>query len=286
MKYTLEELIAELQVREISSVKNVLVKIVEVINNQNSSASDLKRLIESDPPLATRVMRRANSAYYGMSRRMEDILDAIVCIGFEAVRELSLSQKVCELFSNDEIVNGYSRQELWKHCVSVATCGKLIFRHEMRRIGEDIYTAGLLHDIGIIVEDQFMHDEFMQIMQSMEHEGKDLMDEERDVLGYTHADIGRGLADAWDFPAVLCEVLGSDGLPVWKQDDAALIASTLYVANTACMQRGIGFKEVCRIDERAYDDCLRKLNLSRRGMNLIMQEVEDNIQEMAQDGWF
>ena len=140
---------------DISSIKNVVSGIIKIINNPNSTVSDLKHLIEIDAPLSSKVLKIANSAFYYRGRRVSDIKQAIIWIGYDSIKELALSQKVCNIFKKNPSVNGYSRAALWKHCIAVALFSKLVFRREFGERGDNIYAAGLLHDIGIIAEDQF-----------------------------------------------------------------------------------------------------------------------------------
>jgi HD-like signal output (HDOD) protein len=204
MSKSLDQLLSLVNHSEIASIKATLSKIIEVIHNPESSVMDLKNLIEIDPPLAANVLRRANSAFYGMRRGIHSIMDAIIFIGFDAVKELTLNQKFFELFQKNGVeIHGYSRRVLWEHSIGVALCGKLIYRREFRKNGGDMYTAGLIHDIGIIVEDQFLHAELLSILADKEEHERDLHSAEADVLGYCHEDIGKRLAEDWNFPEEL-----------------------------------------------------------------------------------
>ena len=121
----------------------------------------IHNIIEVDPPLTAKLLKLANSAFYGYPKTIGEVQEAIVCIGFEAVKELALSQKICELFKKNDLINNYSRISLWKHSLAVAVFSKLLYRREFAKSGENIYVAGLLHDIGHIIMDQFLHDKFL-----------------------------------------------------------------------------------------------------------------------------
>ncbi|HDY90053.1 MAG TPA: HDOD domain-containing protein, partial [bacterium] len=111
----LNELVKNVNKSDISSIKGVIIRLITVINNPKTSAIDLKNIIEKDPPLASRLLKRANSAYYGFQKKINEIQEAIILIGFDDVIELALSQKVCELFQKDGHFEGYSRTGLWEH---------------------------------------------------------------------------------------------------------------------------------------------------------------------------
>ena len=122
----LSELVEEVNKSDISSIKQVIIQLIQIMNDPKAGAKDLQGIIEKDPPLSARLLKISNSAYYGFRRKISKILEAIVSIGFDAVKELALSQKVCELFNNSEAFEGFSRVALWEHSLAVALCGKYI----------------------------------------------------------------------------------------------------------------------------------------------------------------
>lgn len=193
---------------DISSIKQVVTEILRIIKDESSSARDLRNIVEKDPPLCANVLKLANSAQYGYPKSISDIQEAIICIGFDAVRELALNQKVCELFMKEDTIHGYSRLSLWKHCSAVALCCKMIYRREFRERGDNIYVAGLLHDLGIIVEDQFFREMFEQALKKSAQEEINLYTAEKATLKIDHAAISRAVADDWDFPDELVHAMG------------------------------------------------------------------------------
>jgi HD-like signal output (HDOD) protein len=288
MPKSLDELLVLVNKSEIATIKATLSKIIEVIHNPESSVMDLKNLIEIDNPLATNVLRLANSALYGMRRGISSVMEAIILIGYDAVVELTLNQKFFQLFQNSgqELLHGYTRRTLWEHSIGVALCSKLIYRREFRKNGGDMYTAGLIHDIGIIVEDQFLHADFFPILADMKKNGCDLHKAEIAVLGYCHEDVGERLAASWNFPGELCRVIGKAERLEAVDPPPSLMADTLYVANCACNQREIGFSELSGVDRSIYEACLNRLQIKERALDFIMDEVEAQIAQMKKDGWF
>ena len=106
----------------ISSIKEVIGEILGTIRDASTSAKDLKDLIEKDPPLCAKLLKRANSAYYGYPRTISDIQEAIVCLGFDSVWELALNQKACDLFAKEEVFEGFSRWSLWGWEAGASSC--------------------------------------------------------------------------------------------------------------------------------------------------------------------
>ena len=268
----------------LSSIKNVTSGIVRIISDPGSSAKDLKELIEIDPPLTAKVLKLANSAYYSPGKRIGEIGQAIITIGFDAVKELALSQKVCEIFDKDESLAGYSRMLLWKHSISVALLGKMIYRREFGERGENIYAAGVLHDIGLIVEDQFLQDRFKEILMRSTMQEKNLPQLERRVLGYNHTDIGRVIAADWNFPRELSAAIGYHHTPDRAKQKFARIAATLYIAECLSASCEIGYADTRFIDESLFQDCVQEWDLSAHGLDLIVAEMKQEMARMESQG--
>ncbi len=271
---------------EISSIKNVVSTIIQYINDPKTTTKNLKEIIEVDPPLAARVLRLANSAYYSSRNKVSEIMQAIIWVGFEAIKELALNQKVSEIFNKNESIEGYSRNSLWKHCLAVALLGKMIYRREFGERGENIYAAGLMHDIGIIVEDQFYQEKFTLVMKKSKNEKKNVAKAEYGVFGFDHTDVGGAIIDSWKIPQELCVAIGNHHNPDRVDQEFSRITSTLYIADSFCQEKGIGFGDSTFADNGVFNGCLRKLGLEYHALDLIVEEVEKEILKMEDEGFF
>ena len=271
---------------EISSTQNVVSGIINVINDPDSSAKDLNDIIEIDPPLTARVLKVANSAYYGSPRKISEIQHAVIWIGFDVVKEIVLSQKVCQVFDQDETISGYSGSSLWKHSVAVAILGKMICRREFGERGENAYVAGLLHDIGIIVENQFLENDFKNVLGKVKQEQKNLSTAEFEVLGFTHTDIGEMITDHWGFPQELVVAMGNHHNPETAPQEFTKITNTLYIADYLCQGRGIGYCDAPFSDSSIFQRCLKRLDVEGYALDLIVKDMEQEITMMEDHGLF
>jgi len=282
----IKEIVEAVNNSEISSIKQTVTHILRAINDPKSSVRELEHIIELDPPLAAKLLKVANSAFYGYPKTISAVQEAIVCIGFEAVRELALTQKVCSLFRKEGVINGYTRSGLWKHSVAVALCSKFIFRREFRRRGENAYAAGLLHDIGIIVEDQFIHSGFTDALRKAKAERNNLDKAETAVSGFSHMDIGRAIAEDWDFPHELADTIGNHHYPVVDRDNGSRTTSAVFIANYAVQKKGIGYCDAPYQDEALFLACLSRLNIRGKAIDLIIDEVKHEMNKLEKADWF
>ena len=267
---------------DISSIKQVVTEILNVIQDENSSAKDLKEIIERAPPLCSKLLRLANSALYGYSKSIGDIQEAIVCIGFDAVRELALNQKVCELFMKEEAIDGYSRWSLWEHSSAVGVCSKMIYRREFGQRGDNIYVAGLLHDLGIIVEDQFFQEMFRQSLKKFMSEKVNLYQAESELISINHTEIAWAIAVDWEFPDELIQAIGCHHEPEKADPEFERIVRSVYLANFLCQREKIGFVDAPIRSTALYRDSLAKLGIKDRAIELIVEELKAEIKKLRQ----
>ena len=270
----------------ISSIKSVVSGIIKIINDPKASVKDLIDLIEIDPPLMAKVLKAANCSYYSPRHSIYDIEKAIIWLGFDHLKELALSQKVCEIFGKDESIDGYSRSSLWKHSVAVGLLGKMIYRKEFGERGENIYIGGLLHDFGIITEDQFLSDDFKFILDRSKNENKNLSITEDKVLGYNHSEIGMAIATHWNFPEELIMAIGYHHNPDCVIGEYLKIATTLYLADYLCQEEEIGYGDTPFRDTIFFEKSLKELGLKSNALDLIVKDLKKEITKMEEQGFF
>lgn len=280
----LTDLLERVNGSEFSSIRKVVGGIIKIIENPESTANDLKRIIQIDPPLTARILKIANSAYYAPSKSIDDIVQAIIYIGFNTIKELALSQKVCEIFRSEETIEGYSRVALWKQSIAVALMGKLVFRREFGLAGENVYIAGLLHNLGIIAEDQFLHEDFRLILSKSKKEGKNLEQAELEVLGSDHAEVGRMIAEDWNFPGELTMSIGCHHHPTRVAHEFSRVATVLYIADHCCRQHKIGYCDAPVPNMRLFNECLKKLYIKPQALELIITDVKQELEKMQDQG--
>jgi len=285
-KKKIKVIMGKVNTSKISSIKQTVTQIVKVISDPNSSAKDLKNVIEIDPPMSARLLKLANSAFYGLRKKISGIQEAIICIGFDAVKELALTQKFCELFDGYDNLHGYSRISLWKHSIAVALCSKLIYRREFYERGENIYAAGLLHDIGLIILDQFQQSELLNILKKSIIDKENLVNIENDVLGFNHMDIGEAIAEDWGFSNEMAVAIGNHHNPDSVKGEFAKITSIVYISDYISQSKKIGYSDAPYENYALFHKCLMKHKIKNKAIEIIMEEVEEEINKMEEAGWF
>ncbi|HBG15951.1 MAG TPA: hydrolase [Firmicutes bacterium] len=234
--------LVESRIREIPTLPIVANRVVTLLNNPKSSASDLEKVIKHDQALAARVLKLVNSAYYGFPRRITTVGQGIVILGYKAIKELVLSVSIAELFrmkGNNKI---FDRTALWQHSVCAAVGAKLLARKATLPLEDEAFIAGLLHDIGVLILDGCLTTEFEEII-SLTTEGRlPLIKAEERVLGFNHTVVGKMLAEKWNFPPLLVEVLRYHHRPFQNKSYWAT-AALVFSADNLAQEAGVGFLE-------------------------------------------
>ena len=191
------------EIREISTLPQVMTRIMEVITCEHSSATDLATEIAKDASLTAKILKMVNSAYYGFYREIAKVSDAVVVLGFNEIRRLSLAISVLDAFG---MRNEDDRLAFWNHSFICAAMSDILAKK--RHLQEQgAFTAGLLHDIGKSILDQYFSDMFVAVQEHMRENSLKAHESENALFGFDHADIGYWLSERWNLPVTLGEAI-------------------------------------------------------------------------------
>jgi putative nucleotidyltransferase with HDIG domain len=233
------------RIDRLPSLPQVLVKLSAVVNSPDTSADDAAELIEKDPGLTSTVLRLANSAFYGMPRTISSVSSAVVVLGFSTLRSVALSAAVMKLFPGRRGEVLFSRERFWRHSVVSATIARSIARQQLNSMmidPESVFCASILHDVGKLIFDQYVGDEFAMACSVARKERMPLYEAESRVLGITHAHIGNILADKWALPLNLEQAIVYHHRPA-DADRGQEITGIVHLADCLAHEAGISLWE-------------------------------------------
>jgi HD-like signal output (HDOD) protein len=212
--------------------------MIELVDNPRTSAASLARLIGSDQSLTAKILKMANSAYYGFPREISTVNMAIIVMGFNAVRDMGLSLSVFDVFKESPANRTFDLNRFWEHSIACGVASKVIARKFHHRFAGEAFVAGLLHDIGKVVLNQYMHREFLEIM-NLTAQGRILDEAEMEVVGAAHGEIGGWLADKWKLPVVISESIRYHHSP-WEAKINPVLVATVSIGNYICHLSSLG----------------------------------------------
>lgn len=195
------------KVEKLLALPFAVVKIIKLCNDPSSNNSDIEKPIKSDPAIAAMIMKRANSAAYGGMGPVRSIQRAIVRIGMRSTRNIAASFSVLKLFTKKDKNLGFNRTWFWIHSLTAGICAQLLATELKFKHPEDAFIAGLLHDIGKMILDDFMNEEYFRALQKANTEGIPIRNAELSIFDVNHAYIGSKVAKTWEFPSNIIEAI-------------------------------------------------------------------------------
>jgi len=181
--------------RDVPTIPVLLLRILRVVDGERASAKDLVELMQKDQALAGRVLRLANSGFFACAREVSTLSRAVMLLGFSTVKNLALGIKIWETLSPR---GGPGVAALWQHSALVGAAARLIAQRTRGADPEEVFTAGLLHDIGRVI----LRIRFAATYDRVTGLGGDvpLVVREREAFGVDHAQAGAWLGEAWSLP--------------------------------------------------------------------------------------
>jgi HD-like signal output (HDOD) protein len=186
-------------IRNLPTMPIIISEVLSAIDNPKSSAASLSKLIEKDQALTARVLRIANSPFYGYTRKISTIDLAIVIMGFNTLKEIVLSIVIQRFFSKVN-TNVFNIKEFWQYGLFCGSTARLLSRKLGYKLAGEAFVAGLMHDIGILIIAEYFTGKFKEIKSYMHTHHVSLIDAEEAILETTHPEIGAWIADKWNLP--------------------------------------------------------------------------------------
>jgi uncharacterized domain HDIG len=226
-------------VRDLPALPEVVVRVMRLAEDPRTDAQSIARVIATDQAMAARVLKLANSAFYGLPRRVSTLSEAVVILGFRTIKNLAIAASTFELLNRE--VAGYwlQRGELWRHSLACAIGAQLIARRVRLPVSEEAFVGGLLHDIGKVAINLFVREQFDQIMERALQDRIPFVEAEQAVLGFNHAMAGGLIAEKWNLPPLLVSVIKYHHQPSSAPEKEPMI-SVVHLADLLSITMGMG----------------------------------------------
>jgi putative nucleotidyltransferase with HDIG domain len=227
-------------VEDVPTLPSIMFEVLAIAEDENSTAGDLEEVIMRDQALSAKVLKVANSAYYGIPRTVETVSRATVLLGFQTVVGLALTVSVYDTLWGAGKGHYLDRRELWKHSLGAATGARLLAGNASSRQGAVAFTAGMLHDIGKSIFDTYMPDEYSKVIDSCQKDALQMYEAEGSMLGATHAELGYKVGRRWQLPEVLCESIRRHHSVSEAEESFAKSAAVVSLGDYLARNIGIG----------------------------------------------
>lgn len=182
-------------------------EVMRLTGSGDASAAHVANALSRDPSLSVRVLRLANSAFFGLPRRVTDLKSAVVILGMRSVRNISLAAASYPWLSRSLPGYGLGPRELLAHSFSVALASRLAAQLTRKVEPDTAFTAGLIHDLGKVALSPWVEPKRDAMLFYSKREGISFDETERRVLGFDHGEVGAALADQWNLPPALVDAI-------------------------------------------------------------------------------
>lgn len=248
-------------------------------NDPNVDFAGIARELRYDPGITANILKLANSAYFGVVRRVDSVQTAISLLGLQRVSDMVISGVVADRML--ESLSGYNLagHELLNHSICVAVAAEEFCDFLAIKNTEAVFTCGLLHDIGKLIMDDFVIQEQQRLMKTASNEGCGFDGAEDLILGMNHAAAGAELLDSWSFPSALVEVVRWHHRPLQAEKSVQTVASLIHMSDMLAYAEGIG----AGIDGflyHVYEDSIAHQKLKKKDLEVVASRAFDKVREL------
>lgn len=263
----------------IASLPLMFERINKAIDDPESSFTDIARIISGDPALSARLLKLANSSFFGFPAKVETITHAVTVIGMSQLRDLALATTIVNQFKGMDAAK-INMESFWSHSVAVGLAARIIAIYRRESNAERYYVLGMLHDLGHLIMYLNMPDEVNRILEQCRANKTLVYQGERELLGFDHGDVGGALLRSWDLPARLEEAVACHHKPsmaVRYSVEAAIVHVADIIAHA--MDLGHGAEEyVSPLDGKAWET----INLPSSLLSPILSQMDRQFPDAVQ----
>ena len=264
--------------RSLGSYGPVLHEIEEALQSTQCNLSTIGDAIQKDPDLTARLLRLANSPFFGFANRLSTVSEAVSLLGIQQIQDMIVASSVLEQFKGvpDNFVN---KDSFWRHSLAVGITARLLAMERRLPKPDKFFVAGLLHDVGRLVLLSQATEWAQAVFELYQSEKMLLRDAEKKILGYDHQQIAAELLQSWSYPPALVQAVAFHHNPTASV--AKLEAAVVHIADHLVNAMGIGSSGeqfIPPLDERAWTT----LGLGSDVLGKLVEAVDSQIQAVEE----
>jgi putative nucleotidyltransferase with HDIG domain len=254
-------------------------KLLTVADDPGATVQQIEDVLRHDPGLTANVLKLANSAYFGVPSKIGSVRQAVMLLGLKRLVQMVVA--TCTSAIIDRGVPGYDLPagELWRHSLAVSVAARGLANELKIRAADEIFTAGLLHDVGKLVLGEFVQEDYSDILQALA-QGMTFEAAEAAVLGIDHAEIGARVLAQWSLPDNIVHAVRWHHAPE-KFGGVDIMLDVVHVANMLCLMIGIGVGREGLLHEPS-PVVTRRLGLEPQHLEKVASQTLQWVGELSQ----
>lgn len=266
-------------VSDLPPMPQTVFKAREIIEDPKSSFKELAEVLKTDQAIATKILKIANSAYYGIIGGVSSIQQAAVVLGHKTLGDVITVAGSSGILSNTLEGYGLEAGEMWRHSMGVAFGSQIIATRKNPSLVSDAFAAGLIHDVGKLILDRYIFERKETFDEFMADGRSSFLIAEAQILGFDHSEIAAELCTKWRVPDALTKAIRYHHYPSKSEGDE--LAYIVNMADTLSMMAGLGLG-VDGLRYRMDEEAEEFLGLEEEDTNDIMTEVVESVEKISE----
>ena len=268
------------KMEDLPPMPQIVIKAREVMGDPKAGINDLVKLFEKDQSIVTKVLRLGNSAYYGVSGKIATVKHAAVLLGLKTLGEVITIAGISNLMGRELKGYGFDSGDLWRHSLAVGFGAQFLADRVKPGLSNDAFVAGLIHDAGKIVLDEYVlerKDEVKTFMAVGEHT---FLDAERKLLGLDHSEIAGNICKKWIIPDSITRAIRWHHRPSHSAGNE--MALFLHVADYFAKMSGLG-SSINDLNYQMEEDAFESLGFEEEELDYLLVDVMESVQTIAEE---
>ncbi|GMQ79619.1 MAG: HDOD domain-containing protein [Thermodesulfobacteriota bacterium] len=265
---------------DLPAMPHIVQKAQGIMSRPDSNIKELARVIELEQAIATRVLKLANSAYYGLSGKVSSVQHASVLLGYKALGDMISIAGISNLMSKD--LKGYQLDsgDLWRHSIAVAFGSRNIANRKNTEFGSVAFFAGLIHDAGKLILDPYVYERKDSFDEFMADGENTFVNAEKAILGFDHSEIASELCQKWKIPNDQRIAIRFHHNP--SRSDGNELAFILHMADYIAMANGYG-TGTDGAQYQAEDGVMDFIDLREEDVEHIKKDVQESVEKISEE---
>jgi len=264
-------------IRRLPTLPVSLARITALANDDRSDIREFEAALRPDPALTASMLRMANSARYGCSRKITSVRQAVMLLGTSTVVQTAVGGALSRVVPRVLPGYGISAASFFRHCVAVAVIGERIGADLGLADREQLFTIGLLHDIGKLVVSDYLSRQTNAVVARLQQTQCAFIEAERELLGVDHAQVGAAISEKWQLPDTLCRAVRWHHEP---ENVHEACIDVLHVADALAHAMGYG-TDVGELARRIDSDALSRIGPHAGRLERVVCESADDIESLS-----
>ncbi|MFC1694136.1 HDOD domain-containing protein, partial [Candidatus Latescibacterota bacterium] len=259
-------------IKDIQTLPEVYNSFIKFMSDEKITRDDLPNILKRDPITALKILRIANTPLFSLSHKVTTVEEAISLLGYNETRKIATSVSVLQESNYETDV--FNRKAFWIHMIGCASISKIIAKHIGTELTEEYYIAGLFHDVGKLIFDQFYPKEFRKLIQFVDQQSIFYRKGERLVFGQNHMEVGEYFLNKWNIPDVIKDAVKYHHSPMDSKIDPVL-ASAVHLSDLVAHMLHIG--------ESGEKTVPKYMGFAEKKLGILISDLETLLPEIDEE---